>query len=1186
MNSMIYWDGTATKPISFNFSAVQPEVVRNRAYVGNLSAVAGANLTLTYDQLLNDGITSQPPGFTVDPTSGGLSIPAANTTTYLDNTNTLSTGGDYAFSGNIYAKNASGLTVGSVEFDWLFDAVNVGSVNLAPAVDDVTTSANVGVIINHTFTGSDQDGDAISWANVGLIGPGGATPAIAPTFNPATQAFSWNTAGSVGGTWIAQVKATDPFGSTDIGSLTINLSSAPDLLASSDTGYSGTDNVTSDNTPTFEGVAGANNTVRVFAGSTLLGTTTANGLGQWSFTAGTMADGNYGITAQASDGVNTNTSAALALQIDTQAPTISHTRTAANANGWNNADVTVSFTGADGLSGVHSVTADTTFTAEGANQSVTGSVTDKAGNTTTPLTVGNINIDKTAPTASAAATFGPAATGWYNIGTGAPVIHFTASDGGGSGLAGSVPADVTLGEGAGVGTSATISDLAGNSVTVGVSGLKVDLTAPVISGAPDRAANAAGWYNADVTVSFSTDDALSGLRAVPMSVPLGEGANQSVTGTVTDAAGNSASATVGPINIDKTAPVITAARRAGSEANANGWNKVDVTVVFTASDALSSVAAPANQVFGEGAGQTASATVTDLAGNAATATLGDINVDKTAPVLTAAVDKLPAATGWYNIATGAPTFTYSASDALSAGVSPPAAATPGNGANQDLRRTVTDLAGNSATVSTAAHSGGTTVGLVDVDIDLVAPVISAQRDTAANAHGWNNTDVSSSYLASDVLSGLASAATGTYTFTAEGADQSHTFTVADVAGNSSSTAVTGVNIDKTAPNISYTRTAANAHGWNNADVVVDFSGSDGLSGVDAVVGDQTLTAEGANQAVTGTVTDKAGNSVSTTVTGIKIDKTAPTVQIDGYTTAVPGELVTLTSAASVDGLSGLDETTRSWQPGGGSGVTYTFTPTATNAYTVTVSVKDKAGNESSDSHVVTVSTAIVRDGDLLVGGTSANDHIIFTPASGGQVTAKLNGVVLGTFAPTGRLLAYGQGGNDDIQVSGSLALSAWLDGGEGDDRLSGGAGNDVVLGGAGADLVIGGQGRDLLIGGAGADRIIGNADDDVLISGFTAHDTSHTALAAIMGEWTSGRTFAERVAALETGVGAGNAYRLKATGTDATVSDDGAQDVMTGGAGSDWFLFNADGSAKDTVTDLSTFESLHADDIAFMNIVV
>ena len=95
-----------------------------------------------------------------------------------------------------------------------------------------------------------------------------------------------------------------------------------------------------------------------------------------------------------------------------------------------------------------------------------------------------------------------------------------------------------------------------------------------------------------------------------------EGANQSAGGTCTDAAGNSASTTVTGINIDLTAP--TAVANASPAANGAGWNNSDVTVTFSATEALSgldSCSAPAT-VTGEGSNQTSgSGTCTDKAGN-------------------------------------------------------------------------------------------------------------------------------------------------------------------------------------------------------------------------------------------------------------------------------------------------------------------------------------------------------------------------------------------------------------------------------------------------------------------------------------------------------------------------------------------------------------------------------------------
>lgn len=104
-----------------------------------------------------------------------------------------------------------------------------------------------------------------------------------------------------------------------------NAPSTPDLSASSDSGLSSTDNITNDTTPTFNGTAEANSTVTLFSGgSTQIGSTTANGSGNWTITASTPADGNYSITAKATDAAgNVSTaSSALGITIDNTTPNL------------------------------------------------------------------------------------------------------------------------------------------------------------------------------------------------------------------------------------------------------------------------------------------------------------------------------------------------------------------------------------------------------------------------------------------------------------------------------------------------------------------------------------------------------------------------------------------------------------------------------------------------------------------------------------------------------------------------------------------------------------------------------------------------------------------------------------------------------------------------------------------------
>ena len=115
--------------------------------------------------------------------------------------------------------------------------------------------------------------------------------------------------------------------------------------------------------------------------------------------------------------------------------------------------------------------------------------------------------------------------------------------------------------------------------------IKRDATNPTLTGSRSPAANGSGWNNTPVTVTFACDDAGSGVASCVGDTTLtGEGAGQSAGGVVTDFAGNTASTTVGDINIDLTAPVVTVPGPIA--VNASGASGTAVTSTATASDAL------------------------------------------------------------------------------------------------------------------------------------------------------------------------------------------------------------------------------------------------------------------------------------------------------------------------------------------------------------------------------------------------------------------------------------------------------------------------------------------------------------------------------------------------------------------------------------------------------------------------
>jgi hypothetical protein len=115
----------------------------------------------------------------------------------------------------------------------------------------------------------------------------------------------------------------------------------------------------------------------------------------------------------------------------------------------------------------------------------------------------------------------------------------------------------------------------------------VDNDPPTIVATLDPSPNAAGWNKTDVIVSFACSDTTSGIAFCPAPVLVQqEGADQVITGTATDIAGNMASASV-KVNLDKTPPVLTII----SPLPGKNLEDPSVTVQGTINEALSGVAA-------------------------------------------------------------------------------------------------------------------------------------------------------------------------------------------------------------------------------------------------------------------------------------------------------------------------------------------------------------------------------------------------------------------------------------------------------------------------------------------------------------------------------------------------------------------------------------------------------------------
>ena len=471
-------------------------------------------------------------------------------------------------------------------------------------------------------------------------------------------------------------------------------------------------------------------------------------------------------------------------------------------------------------------------------------VQDAAGLWSTTLTA-SLTVEDEPDPSDLAVTVDPAepASGWY---TESPIVSATSS---------APPIEVSIDGGPWETYTGPVTTTGDDSHTVAfrdslggaeLVSFDVDGTAPTITASVDPVVGPEGWWTSTVTVTFTCDDATSGVATCPDPVVVdADGAGQVVTGEAIDVAGNTATTSV-TIDLDTTAPTVSALTVDPATATAGST----VTVTADVADATSGIAA-AEVFIGDDPGVGAGTPLTVIAGVAsndvmAPALAGDYTVGVrardaagwwsdtattiltvTEPVgdLTVTVDPAEPASGWY---TESPIVAATSS-------APPIEVSIDGGPWETYTGPVTTTGDDSHTVAFRDSLGG--AESVAFDVDGTAPTITASVDPVVGPEGWWTSTVTVTFTCDDATSGVATCPDPVVVDT-DGADQVATGEAIDVAGNTATTSVT-IDLDTTAPTVSaLTVDPATATAGSTVTVTADVADTtSGIAAAEVFVGD-------------------------------------------------------------------------------------------------------------------------------------------------------------------------------------------------------------------------------------------------------------------------------------------------------------------------------------------------------------
>ena len=285
--------------------------------------------------VVGDGISNDATLTLTGTAEANATVKVYDGTTFLGSVAANSSGA-WTYTTAALANGAHSLTATATD-----PAGNISVASAAMAVTVDTVAPNAPVILSEAIVNTNEmmlTGTAESNSTVNVFE---GTTLLGTVVADNTGAWSYTTNPLSAGAHVFTATATDAASNTSPASTPVDpvigaaIPSTPTILSfSPDSGVVG-DGITNTKVLTLTGTADPNDAIKVYDGTTLLGSATASGNGAWSFVTTALANGSHSLSATAVDstGDTSAASSAFNVTVDTVSPTTVFTGDVKNSNG-------------------------------------------------------------------------------------------------------------------------------------------------------------------------------------------------------------------------------------------------------------------------------------------------------------------------------------------------------------------------------------------------------------------------------------------------------------------------------------------------------------------------------------------------------------------------------------------------------------------------------------------------------------------------------------------------------------------------------------------------------------------------------------------------------------------------------------------------------------------------------------